>query len=698
MVFLNPSVLLGLLAASIPILIHFLNFRKLKKVEFSTLSFLRELQKSKIKKIKIKQWLLLLLRTLIIIFLVLTFARPTLESTSVINTNSAAKSTNIFILDNSFSMLAINDDGSNFNRSKQIIKNIISEMQNEDEFFFIIGNDSIRQTLDKEMALKILDESEISGNIFNLNKSVNLAVNILQESQNINKQIFLFSDFQKYMFSTKDDSISIKLINDKIKLYAFKISTDKNTNTSISNLKLLNSIIEFNKPLKFKALVHNYSNVIQNNLIASLFINNKRVAQQNITINGNEKKSVIFETTLSKTGLIEVYAQIDNDDILTDNKCFTSFYVSDKIKVLLLYDNLANINFIDAALLTLTKTSRIEVTKKNCKNYSSGNGSEFDLIILIGGNNLVDIKDLQTNIITGNKLIYFPNKNITVSQLNTLQKYLGLPKAQKIIITDISKNNYAQIDFIDLTHPVFSNLFSSKKTNKIDSPNFYKYIKFNGANNIKPIMRLSDNSIFSGEYEFGKGKIIFFNSAINLSWNNFPIKSLFAPLINRLITYLTSKNGTAKSYSVKENIPIKLTNSFHPQLKIVSPIGTEFINLGKNIANIFNYKNTNSSGIYKFYSQNKLVAFGSVNVESKESDLISVSSDELNNYFLKSFKNNYSLLKPNEDFISKIREARFGSELWKLFLSIALLLAIAEMFLSRSSKKDWLFSKEKISP
>lgn len=68
MIFLNPSILFGLLAATIPILIHILNLRKLQKVEFSTLSFLKELQKSKIRKIKIKQWLLLLLRTLIIIF------------------------------------------------------------------------------------------------------------------------------------------------------------------------------------------------------------------------------------------------------------------------------------------------------------------------------------------------------------------------------------------------------------------------------------------------------------------------------------------------------------------------------------------------------------------------------------------------------------------------------------------------------
>ena len=62
MIFLNPTVLFGLLASSIPVIIHFLNLRKIKKVEFSTLTFLKELQKSKIKKIKFKQWLLLVLQ------------------------------------------------------------------------------------------------------------------------------------------------------------------------------------------------------------------------------------------------------------------------------------------------------------------------------------------------------------------------------------------------------------------------------------------------------------------------------------------------------------------------------------------------------------------------------------------------------------------------------------------------------------
>jgi hypothetical protein len=43
MTFLNPLALIGLVAAGIPVLLHLLNLRKVRVIEFSTLSFLKEL-------------------------------------------------------------------------------------------------------------------------------------------------------------------------------------------------------------------------------------------------------------------------------------------------------------------------------------------------------------------------------------------------------------------------------------------------------------------------------------------------------------------------------------------------------------------------------------------------------------------------------------------------------------------------------
>ena len=226
MVFLNPSILLGLLAASIPIIIHILNFRKLQKVEFSTLAFLKELQKSKIKKIKIKQWLLLLLRTLIIIFLVLAFARPTLDNVTLIGGSSTAKTSSVFIIDNSFSMSYVGDDGSSFSKSKMLAKNIISNMEDGDEFIFLLSVDSVKKTTNKESALKVIDELELNLKLEYSHSKLLMAKSILENTKNINKEVFLFSDFQSSSFQDNTDTLKVGISDYNVTLYSFYISVE----------------------------------------------------------------------------------------------------------------------------------------------------------------------------------------------------------------------------------------------------------------------------------------------------------------------------------------------------------------------------------------------------------------------------------------------------------------------------------------
>ena len=102
----------GLIASSIPIILHLLNLRKLRKIEFSSLIFLKELQKNKIRKIKVKQILLLIIRTLIVALLVFSFSRPVMKG-YLSGFGSHAKTSVVIILDDSYSM-SINDQNGNY--------------------------------------------------------------------------------------------------------------------------------------------------------------------------------------------------------------------------------------------------------------------------------------------------------------------------------------------------------------------------------------------------------------------------------------------------------------------------------------------------------------------------------------------------------------------------------------------------------
>ena len=385
MIFLNPTILLGLFAAAIPIIIHLLNLRKLKQVEFSSLNFLKELQKSKIRKIKIKQWLLLVLRTFIIVFLIMAFARPTLERSNIILTSSSAKSSSVFIIDNSFSMSYVKNEGSNLNQSKKAAKEIISKMQNGDEIFILTISDSMKFTNDLNTANKLVDDIKISQLSKQLNKIIDEAVNLLLNSKNINKHIFLFSDLQETTFDVKNsDSTKFNSKENKINFYALDMSVENYQNYSVSKLNLESQIIEKNKPIKFSAVISNLSSSPVSDVNASLFINGERFAQQNISLKAFEEKTINLETTLNKSGLMEASLILEDDKIIYDNKAFTIFMIKDEIELLILYKNKNDIDFIESAFMSYSSSGKLKITNQEINNILSSNLSLNDVIVMIG--------------------------------------------------------------------------------------------------------------------------------------------------------------------------------------------------------------------------------------------------------------------------------------------------------------------------
>ena len=71
--FANPTILFALSAVSIPILIHLFNLRKFKRVLFTNVQLLKEVQQQTIKQHRLKHLLVLLSRILFILFLVFAF-------------------------------------------------------------------------------------------------------------------------------------------------------------------------------------------------------------------------------------------------------------------------------------------------------------------------------------------------------------------------------------------------------------------------------------------------------------------------------------------------------------------------------------------------------------------------------------------------------------------------------------------------
>ena len=694
MIFLNPTILFGLLAASIPVILHFLNLRKIKKIEFSTLSFLKELQKTKIRRIKFKQWLLLALRILIILFLVASFARPTLESSTVGGTASAAKTTAVFILDNSFSMALVTERGSYFNQAKQVIKSLLSEFNQGDEVILITTSSPARKivsTNNLDFIKKQLNEIEISYVSRNLEESILISNRVLSESQNFNKEIYVLSDFQKSMIHQSDDNIEniTQIFNADVKLYTFFFGGKDVNNLAVTDLSVNNQIFELNKLLSFTVKVADHTRIASTNTVISLFIKGVKNAQQSYDIKKGETKSLNFETTLKHFGLVEIVAELEDDEILQDNLRYTYLNVPEEITVLMIYDINRDTKFVETAL-TSSSESNIKITKVESTRLNSVNLNIYDCVFLIGSENIISEKRLSEFVESGGSMILMPGSNSTKSNLNKLFAQLNIPSLGEKISSPNSEsiNSFEQVDF---KHPIFNNLFEKNIKPEIESPKIFSYFKTSTKGKGKSIITLQDNSAFLSEYKFGNGKILFYNTAPALSWSDLPLKGIFAPIINRSVNYLVSGNDDTENYLSGDEISLNISKSRLPQIKVEKPDKSfEVINIDTlDIKNYLSYLNTDIIGIYKFYSGEDFIGAAAVNTNGKESNLELLTKNEFDDYLDKNgFMGIHIKLDAESDYKDQIYKARFGSELWQLFLLIVLILALVEMFVARSAKKD----------
>jgi hypothetical protein len=94
-------------------------------------------------------------------------------------------------------------------------------------------------------------------------------------------------------------------------------------------------------------------------------------------------------------------------------------------------------------------------------------------------------------------------------------------------------------------------------------------------------------------------------------------------------------------------------------------------------------------GVYKFMRDGKEIDFIPVNLDTVESNSKQLSVSEIENYFQTiKIKNEPEFFDPAENFVQKLSESRVGSELWKLFIIIALTLIAAEMYITWIKKRD----------
>ncbi|PKL85038.1 MAG: hypothetical protein CVV22_09865 [Ignavibacteriae bacterium HGW-Ignavibacteriae-1] len=694
--FLNPLILIGLVAAGIPLLLHLLNLRKLKTVDFSTLKFIKELQKTKIRKLKLKQILLLILRTLIIIFAVLAFARPTIEG-SLPFFESYAKSSVVIIVDNSFSMDISDEYGNRLNQAKNAVRALMQNMNEGDEIaLFEMANNQfdVLNTFatSTELIESNLNNIKITPLPAQLDNSLKFAQLILEDAKNLNKEIFIISDFQSNVFETAEFD-SIKMKDPSVSFFLIPVGANSKAslnNLSIDSLNLLSSIFVPNRPVEVEAYIRNSSNTDIKGAVVSMMYNDQRVAQRAIDVPAGKSIAVAIAAPPQNRGPIKSTIMTENDVLDYDNTNFFGFHIPESPRILIAGEA-TDVFFIENVLRASDEKNENSLTVVSPQLFASQNLTSFDLVILAGGDYArADFDRISQYVENGGAAMVFPVNVKNMSDMSYFTSKLGLGNSTEIVFEPSKPGRFT---IVESSHPIFDNVFKKDESEakNVESPKIYRAVKVYGG---RTIIKSTDG-VFFVENEVGEGKVYYFGVKPTTQWSDFPFVGIFPALIHRSMILLTSSSDKAIESIIgsSANIIIPKRYAGTNRFRIVDPNGNEFFRDVVNLPSgaVVSLENMTVKGLYQIFDEKgNFITQIAVNHNSTESEITKPDMTKISGQVQTRLlaDNNLNIIEDIDEIDQGLSQARVGTELWQIFLLLTLITAVIEMIISRVTKNE----------
>ncbi|MCZ2356291.1 MAG: BatA and WFA domain-containing protein [Bacteroidia bacterium] len=674
MLFFNSVAFWGLLALAIPIIVHFFNFWKPKSVLFSNVALVREVQTRIIRRTTLQRYLLLLFRLLAIAAVVVAFANPVIvnqQDTAALNQSRSI----VVIVDDSYSMTASDAGGNLLQQAKYLATELVKSYPAGDEFQVQVLSHLRFQntfTTQNEAIKQIQDINNQESGISHLSILTRLA-DLFAASRNPVRQVYFFSDFQRSTILGDTTKTALIIPND-ISVSYVTLGKTKNPNVYISDIQLNKRILEVGKPIDLDITLNNDSDQEIQNLTLHLEVAGKAAAVSSESIQANEQKKAVLSFTPAQAGWISAKLTLDDSPIEFDNTRYASFWVPERGNILFVAggdENARYLRYVYEHLLPQFSIKFISEKELPTKSLEQVQG-----IVLAGVTELS--AGVQERLVSftenGGGLLIFPPMKQEPTGINQLLATVHGGK----FITNVHYGSPQAIKTPDLQHPVFEGIFQKTTAKSVfDSPTISHLWQYEpGKEGIQgTILQTNLSAIVLQEIKYQNGQVFVFTTFPDLIYNDFPLKSVFAPIIHRLSMLMTQTAHPQLSYVLGEAAPHKLQLKREDIVKIKNEAGSEWIP-----QQFFQNQTLNLRfdelqlvpGNYQLWLKDSLLEKISFNSSDRESKLANVTSNELTTFLRDVGISGVRVMGGSPDQIREyVSQQQEGTPLWKYFIWIA---------------------------
>ncbi|MCX7805635.1 MAG: BatA domain-containing protein [Planctomycetota bacterium] len=603
--FLNVLFIAGAATLVAPVIIHLIFRVRKRRMVFPSIRFLKESALRESRKLRLREWILLLLRCLACVLIALAFARPYRLELAAGLSGPRPRRDMVLVIDDSASMGFAAGGGTRLAEAARAARSRARDMAPGDRMGIVLTSrpatgepEPTPNPAAVEAALTRLAPSNLRGD---LPRAVETAGSLLADSP-AEKIVEIYTDLQRTAFDTAALARAVSRFGDiQVRLAELPFHGEAAANLAVIDARVAEGSWTAGRPVTVRARVANWSAEARGSVAVRLVSGGKVLASRSLDIEPFSVATADLPAIFSSCGETAGFVEIDGRDGLpSDDRRPFSARLRGRATVACIEDSFSHEGFADDTYylrMALDPRARgweqeaeggegwVRAIKLTSAEVGAAALKEADAAFMAGVAVLRPsaLEALEDFVRSGRGLAIFVGgvRNPIQEAFYNGRLYAGgkglLPaRIEKSVEIERPAGTPRRLASWASSHPVLAAL-SDPASGDLRLPLFYKYYRplaadiAGGGRSAGPpgperteetgrpevLASLDDGTPIILAKTFGRGRVVEVLTATRIEWNDLPRRKVFPALVHEMLRFLAGAgNPVPRQYAVGDELDL----------------------------------------------------------------------------------------------------------------------------------------------
>lgn len=570
---LAPLFLLGLAAVAVPVLIHLRLRHRTRVIRFPSLMFISRAPYRSMRRRRLRDVLLLLMRCLAVALLALAFARPLWQADAAAGVTSSSRLV-VVLLDNSFSM----GFGDRWQRAATAAESAFGDLDAAGRGALIVYSDEAElqsaPTSDGALLAATVRDVEVAPRSTSLLPAIQMARGVLAEAGELGRrELVIVSDFQRSSWTS--ENVAALPAGVELRLVDVGEEDEEVRNAAVTDVAFDHSRSGDREQVGIAARI-SYLVVREASAAPTgtplraevdLLLDREVVQTRAVDLGVDTSTMVNFAPeVLERQRTTRGTVRLRDDSLAADNEFRFVLSPAHEVGVLVIEPDgdRRRGRYLEEAL-ALGRRPFFRVSRVQAAGFQRS---------MLDGKSVVVINDAaqQLSASAGDAVAGFVRDGggLLLSVERGLSSTAGLLRELGVTSerqADRLSGSAGSLAWFDTGHPVFD-VFATARSGDFSSASFFRYHQLVPPEGAATIARFDDGapalldlipgSVEDGEASEVSGRVLVLPTSFDTFWNTLPLQAVFLPFVHRSVEYLAGYSLPRSWYRVGEVAQVEL--------------------------------------------------------------------------------------------------------------------------------------------